>query len=100
MAVEFDRILKSTVWSPGPGCHGGCGCDIYVKDGKVVKIEGDENHPWNQGRGCSRLLAMTLLSIIEAAIIILKARRPQRNAALQRISWDELYDIIVRSSIR
>jgi anaerobic selenocysteine-containing dehydrogenase len=23
-----------------------------VKDGKVVKVEGDENHPWNQGRGC------------------------------------------------
>jgi len=23
----------------------------YVRDGKAVKAEGNEDHPWNQGRG-------------------------------------------------
>jgi len=38
------------------GCHGGCGQKIFVKDGKMVKIEGDENHPWSQGRSCPKVL--------------------------------------------
>ena len=37
----------------------GCGMEITVKDGKVVKVEGDEDHPWNQGKLCVRALAMT-----------------------------------------
>ena len=28
-------MYKMGLWSPGPGCHGGCGAEIYVKDGKV-----------------------------------------------------------------
>ena len=53
------KIIRTTVWSAGPGCHGGCGAKLYVKDGKVVKVEGDENHPYSQGRVCPRLLALT-----------------------------------------
>ena len=32
------RIIKTTTWSAGPGCHGGCGVLAYVKDGKVIKV--------------------------------------------------------------
>jgi anaerobic selenocysteine-containing dehydrogenase len=53
------RIVKTTTWSPGPGCHGGCGVLAHIKDGKLVKIEGDPDHPMNQGRLCARVLAMT-----------------------------------------
>ena len=41
------------------GCHGGCGVLAYIEDGKLFKIEGDPDHPWNQGRLCARCLAMT-----------------------------------------
>ena len=44
---------------PGAGCHGGCGLEFHVKDGKVVKVEGDPEHPWYHGRVCPRALAMT-----------------------------------------
>jgi len=23
----------------GPGCHGGCGVEVHVKDGRVIKVE-------------------------------------------------------------
>jgi anaerobic selenocysteine-containing dehydrogenase len=26
-------------------CHGGCGVIAHVKDGKVIKVEGDPNSP-------------------------------------------------------
>jgi anaerobic selenocysteine-containing dehydrogenase len=35
-------------------CHQNCGVLAYVKDGKVIKIEGDPNHPTNQGGLCCR----------------------------------------------
>lgn len=56
---EKENIVRTTVWSPGAGCHGGCGVKLHVKNGRLVKVEGDENHPWNQGRLCPRVLALT-----------------------------------------
>jgi predicted molibdopterin-dependent oxidoreductase YjgC len=31
---------------------------LYVKDGKLVKVVGDEDHPINQGRLCIRCLSL------------------------------------------
>lgn len=95
MSIEYDRIVTSTAWSPGPGCHGGCGVKLYVKDDKVVKVEGDENHPWNCGRGCSRLLAMKQFMYHPDRIIYPMKRVGARgDGRFERISWDEAYDII------
>ena len=33
-------IVRTTAWSAGPGCHGGCGVLAHIEDGKLVKIEG------------------------------------------------------------
>ena len=33
------QVIPSTVWS-GPGCHGGCGVNLHVRDGELIKIEG------------------------------------------------------------
>ena len=59
MSNSGSKIVRTTTWSAGPGCHGGCGVLAHIKDGKLVKIEGDPDHPWNQGRLCARALAMT-----------------------------------------
>ena len=37
-----------------PFCGVGCGQVVSVKDGKVVSIEGDRNHPINEGTLCSK----------------------------------------------
>ena len=35
MGKSEDKIIRTTVWSAGPSCHGGCGVRVYVKDGGV-----------------------------------------------------------------
>ncbi len=37
-----------------PYCGVGCGLVAYTKDGKLVDVEGDPDHPINQGSLCSK----------------------------------------------
>ena len=32
------EIIRTTVWSAGPGCHGTCGVLAHIKKGKLAKI--------------------------------------------------------------
>ena len=45
-----DEVVKSIC----PFCAVGCGQNVYVKDGKVVQIEGDPDSPVSRGRLCPR----------------------------------------------
>jgi formate dehydrogenase major subunit len=45
-----DRVAKSVC----PYCAVGCGQNIYVKDEKVVQIEGDPDSPISRGRLCPK----------------------------------------------
>src|SRR5260370_37247902 len=42
------------VHSVCPYCAVGCGLNVYVKDGKVIDIEGDPDSPINQGTLCPK----------------------------------------------
>jgi anaerobic selenocysteine-containing dehydrogenase len=89
------KIIHTTTWSAGPGCHGTCGVLAYVKDGKLVKVEGDPDHPWNQGRLCSRCLAMTQYVYHPDRLTRPLKRVGQRGEGKwQEISWDEAFDLI------
>jgi len=43
-----------TVHSVCPYCAVGCSLNVYVKDGKVIDIEGDPNSPINHGTLCPK----------------------------------------------
>jgi formate dehydrogenase major subunit len=45
-----DKVAKSIC----PYCAVGCGQNVYVKDGKVVQIEGDPDSPISRGRLCPK----------------------------------------------
>lgn len=45
-----DKVVKSVC----PYCAVGCGQNIFVKDGKVVQIEGDPDSPVSRGRLCPK----------------------------------------------
>ncbi len=42
-----------------PYCGVGCGQLVYVRDGKVVQLEGDPDNPQNQGSLCSKGAALS-----------------------------------------
>jgi len=72
-------------------CHGGCGVIAHVKDGKVIKVEGDPDSPINHGTLCSKGLAVTQLTYHPDRIL-----HPLQKTAKgwERITWDEALDTI------
>jgi anaerobic selenocysteine-containing dehydrogenase len=95
MNHERRKIVRTTTWSGGPGCHGGCGVLAHIEDGKLVKIEGDPEHPMNRGRLCSRCLSMTQFVYHPNRLKKPLKRVGERGEnKWQEISWDEAYDLI------
>src|SRR5881296_679958 len=45
-----DRAVQSVC----PYCAVGCGQKVYVKDGRIMDIEGDEDSPISRGRLCPK----------------------------------------------
>jgi anaerobic selenocysteine-containing dehydrogenase len=92
---EKVKVFSTVTWSAGAGCHGNCGQKLYVKNGKLIKVEGDERHPWNQGRACPRVLALTQYMYHPDRILYPLKRSGERGEGkFQRISWDEAFDTI------
>ena len=92
MTTEMHRTVS---WSAGAGCHGGCGQKLYIEDGKLVKIEGDEDNPWNQGRSCPKVLALKQYMYHPDRITRPMKRVGARGEGkFEPISWDEAYDLI------
>ena len=95
--VDGEVIVQTTAWSP-PGCHPvGCGVLLHVKDGKLVKVEGDPSHPITQGRLCVRCLALTEYVYHEDRVLYPMKRDPADRGkdAWERITWDEAIDMYV-----
>ena len=86
---------RTTMWS-GPGCHEGCQVIFYTDDdGKLVKVEGDPNSPFNQGRLCMRCLELPeLVNHEERLRYPLKRAGERGEDKWERVSWDEAYDLI------
>ena len=91
-------VTRTSAWS-GPGCHLGCGILLYTDDqGKLVKVEGDPDNPFNKGRLCPRCLDM-IESVYNSDRILYPMRRVGGREARgtdnwERITWDEAYDEI------
>jgi formate dehydrogenase major subunit len=52
--VARTRAAHKVVQSICPYCAVGCGQKVYVKDEKVVQIEGDPDSPISRGRLCPK----------------------------------------------
>ena len=88
-------VTRTTTWS-GPGCHDGCGVLYYTdKDGKLVKVEGDPDNPFNQGTLCMRCLEMPEYVNNPTRLGHPMKRVGERGEnKWEEISWDEALDII------
>ena len=89
-------VTRGSAWS-GPGCHLGCGVRLYTDDeGRLVKVEGDPENPFNQGRLCIRCLDLPEVVYNDRRPLhpMKREREDRGKDAWQRITWDEAYDEI------
>jgi formate dehydrogenase major subunit len=75
-----DRVVRSVC----PYCAVGCGQRIYVKDEKVVQIEGDPDSPISRGRLCPKGSASHQLVTLPGRLKHMKYRPPGGTA------WEDL----------
>ena len=91
------EVIRSAARS-GPGCHDNCGVLLYVKDGKLEKIEGDPENPYNQGRLCPRCLALKEMVYNPDRVVypMVRDRKDRGKNTFKRVSWEEATDVILR----
>jgi assimilatory nitrate reductase catalytic subunit len=73
-------------------CSVGCGMQLGVRDGKVVSVRGNPDHPVNIGKLCPKGLAEHYAIDAED-----RAKYPllRKNGELVRIGWDEAINTLV-----
>jgi formate dehydrogenase major subunit len=75
-----DRVVKSVC----PYCAVGCAQNVYVKDEKVVQIEGNPDSPVNRGRLCPKGSASKSLVTSPTRVTKIRYRRPYGT------EWEDL----------
>jgi formate dehydrogenase major subunit len=88
---ERSRVLQarvadadSVVDSVCPYCAVGCGQKVYVKDDKVIQIEGDPASPISRGRLCPKGSASKQLVTSSSRVTKVRYRRPHGS------DWEDL----------
>jgi formate dehydrogenase major subunit len=84
-----DRVVKSIC----PYCAVGCGQNVYVKDEKVVQIEGDPDSPISRGRLCPKGSASEALVNSPRRQTRVKYRAPGATG-WQELSLEQATDMI------
>jgi anaerobic selenocysteine-containing dehydrogenase len=81
-----DEIRKTTCYM----CACRCGINVHMKDGKVAYIEGNRDHPVNQGvlcaKGSAGIMQVNAPSRLKKP---LKRVGPRGSGEYQEISWEE-----------
>lgn len=78
-----------------PFCAVGCGLVVSTKNGKVVNIEGDTEHPINQGALCSKGSALFQVANNERRLQKVMYRAPGSDKFEEK-SWDWAMDKIAQ----
>ncbi|MFD8161923.1 formate dehydrogenase [Streptomyces malaysiensis] len=90
-----DKVVKSVC----PYCAVGCAQNVYVKDGRVVQIEGDPDSPVSRGRLCPKGSASLQLTTGESRRHEVLYRRPY-GTDWERLGLDTALDMVVDRVIR
>ncbi len=90
-----DRVVQSVC----PYCAVGCGQKVYVKDERVIQIEGDPDSPISRGRLCPKGAASEALVNQPGRVSEVLYRRPGAGD-WERISLEQAADMIAERLIR
>jgi len=84
-----DRVVPSVC----PYCAVGCGQRVYVKDERIVQIEGDPDSPIPRGRLCPKGAATKQLVTNPARLTKVRYRAPH-GTSWEDLDLDEAMDMI------
>jgi formate dehydrogenase major subunit len=90
-----DRVVKSIC----PYCAVGCGQNVYVRDEKVIQIEGDPDSPISRGRLCPKGSASENLVNSPMRETKVKYRRPG-GTDWEELSLDQATEMIAERVLR
>jgi anaerobic selenocysteine-containing dehydrogenase len=78
-----------------PYCGVGCGLIVSTRNGRVVNIEGDPDHPINKGSLCSKGSALHQVAVnpIGKRLTKVQYRKPG-GTEWEEITWDRAMDMI------
>ena len=77
-----------------PYCGVGCGQIVHTRDGEIVNIEGDPDHPINEGALCSKGASIYQLNRNDRRLTKVLHRKPGADS-WDEISWDDAMRRIV-----
>jgi formate dehydrogenase major subunit len=90
-----DKVVKSVC----PFCAVGCGQNVYVKDEKVVQVEGDPDSPVSRGRLCPRGSSTLQLTTGSTREYQVRYRRPH-GSDWEQLPLDRAMDMIADRVIK
>ncbi len=91
--IKVDEVRKTVC---PRNCFDTCGLLAYVKDGKLLKIEGDPDHPITKGHLCAKGTLYARRTNHKDRIKYPLMRVGKRGEGdFKRITWDEAFDYIV-----
>jgi formate dehydrogenase major subunit len=76
-----------------PYCAVGCGLVVHTKDNKIVNIEGDPQHPINEGSLCSKGSSLFQVAVNDRRLQMVMYRAPGSDKFEEK-SWDWALDRI------
>ena len=74
-------------------CGTGCGVRVQVRDGAVLQVRGDETHPANRGRLCSKGLALGDTVRRDGARVLSAQWREARGQPIRDIALGRALDL-------
>ncbi|UTI63028.1 molybdopterin-dependent oxidoreductase [Paraconexibacter antarcticus] len=93
--ADADMVVKSVC----PYCAVGCAQNVYVKDERVVQIEGDPDAPHSRGRLCPKGSATLQLTTGDAREQHVLYRRPY-GTEWERMDLETAMDMVVDRVVR
>ena len=78
-------------------CSGGCGLLLYIKDGKLIQLEGNPDNPINEGTLCPKAASLEQVAYSPDRPKTPKYRAPGSDK-WQEISWDEAIERIAKKA--
>ena len=89
---EHERVVRTVCQE----CTVGCGLLAYVKDERIVDIQGDETHPVNRGRLCAKGMAF-IQGLTHPDRITLPANRNRLYGPFEAgDNWEKSLDLLAQ----